>query len=173
MEQLEIRKYEGFDVSFLLAGRNVKVNATEMAKVFGKLTENFMELKSTKAFIQAANLPLFRGRLGLEDGDDLVENRGRAGLWMHRVLALKFAAWLDAKFEVWVYITIDELMFGQLPELVQELVKAEDSFNDAQKALHESVEWKAYQEAENYKKKVKSSISKTQKNQLDIFKQKL
>lgn len=32
---------------------------------------------------------------------------------MHRVLALKFAAWLSPDFEVWVYSTIEQLLFGK------------------------------------------------------------
>jgi hypothetical protein len=29
---------------------------------------------------------------------------------MHRVLALKFAAWLDPKFELWTFTTIDKIL---------------------------------------------------------------
>ena len=36
---------------------------------------------------------------------------------MHRILALKFAAWLDAKFEVWVWKTIDKIMLGHYREV--------------------------------------------------------
>jgi hypothetical protein len=32
---------------------------------------------------------------------------------MHRVLALKFAAWLNPRFELWIYSTIDRLLFGR------------------------------------------------------------
>ena len=32
---------------------------------------------------------------------------------MERSVALKFAAWLSPKFEVWVYKTIDEILFGE------------------------------------------------------------
>lgn len=32
---------------------------------------------------------------------------------MHRILALKFAAWLNPDFEVWVYSTIENLLFGR------------------------------------------------------------
>ena len=32
---------------------------------------------------------------------------------MHRVLALKFAAWLSPRFELWVYSTIEQLLFGK------------------------------------------------------------
>ena len=31
---------------------------------------------------------------------------------MHRILALKFAAWLDPKFDVWVFETIDRIILG-------------------------------------------------------------
>jgi hypothetical protein len=37
--------------------------------------------------------------------DDLVVSKQRSGTWMHRILALKFAAWLSPKFELWVYST--------------------------------------------------------------------
>lgn len=36
---------------------------------------------------------------------------------MHRVLALKFAAWLDPEFELWVYVTIDKILFSHFKEL--------------------------------------------------------
>jgi hypothetical protein len=36
---------------------------------------------------------------------------------MHRILALKFAAWLNPNFEVWVYSLIEELLFGDYNEL--------------------------------------------------------
>lgn len=32
---------------------------------------------------------------------------------MHRILALKFAAWLNPAFELWVYATIEKLLFGK------------------------------------------------------------
>lgn len=35
---------------------------------------------------------------------------------MHRVLALKFAAWLNPDFELWVYATIDDILFGSYKE---------------------------------------------------------
>ena len=44
--------------------------------------------------------------------DDIYQPRGHQGTWMHRLLALKFAAWLDAEFELWIYLTIDNILFG-------------------------------------------------------------
>lgn len=36
---------------------------------------------------------------------------------MHRVLALKFAAWLNPAFELWIYLTIDKLLYQYANEL--------------------------------------------------------
>ena len=55
---------------------------------------------------------------------------------MHRVLALKFAAWLSSDFEVWVYSTIEKLLFGKYVERDQshkrtlELQKELDKLKD-------------------------------------------
>ena len=38
---------------------------------------------------------------------------------MHRVLALKFAAWLSPRFELWVYSTIEQILFGKHVEREQ------------------------------------------------------
>jgi hypothetical protein len=35
---------------------------------------------------------------------------------MHRILALKFAAWLNPRFELWVYSTIEKLLYGKMVE---------------------------------------------------------
>ena len=43
---------------------------------------------------------------------------------MHRVLALKFAAWLNPSFELWVYSTIETLLFGRYVEREQSLERS-------------------------------------------------
>lgn len=40
---------------------------------------------------------------------------------MHRILALKFAAWLDPAFEIWVYQRIDQIVFGDYEKLKKSL----------------------------------------------------
>jgi hypothetical protein len=83
------------------------VNATEMAKVFGKSMYDYTRAKSTKKFIEACRKPQFRGLLSIEKEEDLIVSRQKSGTWMHRVLDLKFVAWLNSDFEFWVYTTID------------------------------------------------------------------
>ncbi len=170
MEKLEIRQYESFDVSFLLTSRNVKVNATEMARIYSKRVKDFMNNEGTKAFIKALIRTPKSVRLGIESEADVYENKGRNGMWMHRVLALKFASWLNSDFEVWVYITIDEFMFGQLPELAQEEIIAEKAVEDTEAAMKSTPEYQAHQAALDFKKKVVKSIKNEQSNQMNIFK---
>ena len=44
-------KYEDQQISFEFADGNKMINATEMAKPFGKLAGNFLRLKETKEYI--------------------------------------------------------------------------------------------------------------------------
>ena len=109
---------------------NLMVNATEMAKVFNKEVSGFLKIESTKKYInaycqtadmQSDNEFLPSGKLVK------VVNGGRYnGTWMERSVALKFAAWLDPLFEVWVYKTIDNLIFGEFHELKEKLKSAAD-----------------------------------------------
>jgi hypothetical protein len=38
---------------------------------------------------------------------------------MHRILALKFAAWLSPKFELWVFFTIDKIIYAQYKNITE------------------------------------------------------
>ena len=104
-------------VNFEIDNKNVMVNATEMAKVFGKQVVAFMRNEDTQNFIQACLKSEKSHFLNIEKEEDLYVSRQKSGTWMHRILALKFAAWLNPDFEVWVYSVIDEILFGQYSEL--------------------------------------------------------
>lgn len=49
-------------------------------------------------------------QLGYQDIVKVVHGGDNAGTWMHEKLALKFAAWLSPRFEVWVFDRIQELL---------------------------------------------------------------
>jgi hypothetical protein len=104
-------------ISFNLGkDKSVMINATEMAKVFNKLVKDFMSNDGTKKFIEEClkkdNSPF----LNINSEEDLYVSRQKSGTWMHRILALKFAAWLSPAFELWIYSTIDSLLFGKYVE---------------------------------------------------------
>jgi hypothetical protein len=101
-------------ITFTLDKNNgMMVNATEMAKPFGKKVEAFMRNEGTISFINEALKSENSRFLNVECEADLIESRQRSGTWMHRVLALKFAAWLNPTFEIWVYSTIERILFGK------------------------------------------------------------
>ena len=84
------------------------VNATEMAKPFGKLAKDWLSNKSTKEFLSTLSavrtIPL----------TDLVEikqgGNSEQGTWMHEDVALEFARWLSPAFAIWCNDRIKELL---------------------------------------------------------------
>jgi hypothetical protein len=117
----EVCKFNGNAITFVVNKESTMVNATEMAKVFGKQVNEFMSSDRTQAFIASClknGKFLFSGSV-IEKEDDLFISQKRSGTWMHRILALKFAAWLNPDFEVWVYCTIENLLFGRYIKLEQ------------------------------------------------------
>lgn len=99
--------YQGQNVQFSDNG-NLMVNATQMANIFGADVPDYLENKSTEKFIQAC---LNNKSLNFKSREDLLYSKQRSGTWMHKILALHFAMWLDADFAVWVVKTMDEILF--------------------------------------------------------------
>ena len=98
----KIFSFENKDIEFIVdENNNVKVNATQMAKTFGKKIENFTRIENTKNFISACLKNANKRFLNIKKEEDLLISIQKSGTWMHEVLALKFAAWLNADFEVW------------------------------------------------------------------------
>lgn len=93
--------------------QKITVNASQMALIFERRVADFLESKQTQDFIQAA----IRKSIRDEDEkiltmEDLVVMKSFKPTYMHQRLALKFAAWLDPDFELWVYDTIQDLLNG-------------------------------------------------------------
>lgn len=107
-------------ITFALSKDNgMMINATEMAKAFDKDLFQFTKSDHVKDFINSCLKPANAGILGITREVDLIISRQKSGTYMHRILALKFAAWLNSDFEVWVYSTIERLLFGKHVEREQ------------------------------------------------------
>lgn len=121
--------YKEQTVDFLPTGENnLMVNATQMAKIFRRQVVAFLRNDDTKNFISECLKSENSHFLGVKNETDLIYSKQKTGTWMHRVLALKFAAWLDPAFELWVYITIDKILLGhyrEQQEATKEKLKAE------------------------------------------------
>jgi hypothetical protein len=89
---------------------NVMVNATMMAAIFGKDLFQYTKSQQTKSFLKSCLKPANAGLLGIKNKEDLIISRQKSGTWMHRIIALDFASWLDPDFKVWIYITIDKIL---------------------------------------------------------------
>lgn len=96
---------------------NVMVNATQMAKVFGKRMDVFLKADHVQEFISVVELTPFGGSSVALKREEILKIENGNATYMHRILALKFAAWLDPRFELWVYTKIDEILNHYYREL--------------------------------------------------------
>ena len=109
MSNLHIFTYNNHQITFDFGKEQKMINATEMAKPFkGKLPADFLRLKQTKAFIK--ELKFHYGNSHSGKIINVINGGPQRGTWMCERLALKFAAWLSPKFEIWVFEKIQELL---------------------------------------------------------------
>jgi phage antirepressor YoqD-like protein len=108
---LKTFNYEGNAVTFE-SGDGVMVNATQMAKQFGKLPNDWLRLPGTQEFI--AELTNVRKSRNAEFQAVITKKGGldpsKGGTWLHEDAALEFARWLSPKFAIWCNDRIKELI---------------------------------------------------------------
>lgn len=78
------------------------VNATQMARPFERRPAKWLELSSTKDFIDQLT--------AIRKTDRLVETINGVGTWMHEDVAMEFARWLSPTFAIWCNDRIKELL---------------------------------------------------------------
>lgn len=108
MERLsnnQIFQYNGSPITFQ-KGDSVMVNATQMAKPFGKPPKDFLKTEQTKTYIEALS------EVRKIHSSDLVRviYGDNGGTWMHEDVAMEFARWLSPAFAIWCNDRIKELL---------------------------------------------------------------
>jgi len=100
--------YEGHPVQLSDDGW---LNATAIAKKFGKRPSHWLELPTTGEYLDALSK-----RLSVGNSDTLIRRKmGRnGGVWLHPKLAVAFARWLSADFSVWCDLQIDSILHGEV-----------------------------------------------------------
>ena len=140
--------YQDTAIHFALStNKNVMVNATEMAKSFNKRIDHFLKTEPTKAFINLLEFPPQGVNSAPLKREQIIKTRGQNGTYFTRILALKFAAWLDPSFELWVFSTIDEILFGDYlkhQQAIEETLKAENELEVLQNLLAENPNFKKW-----------------------------
>lgn len=127
MTDIQIFNYNGNGVTFR-KGNSVMINATEMAKPFGKRPNDYLALTSTKELIMAITK-----KNGISENQLVVTIAGSpingGGTWLHEDVALDFAQWLSIDFKLWCNDRIKELMqvgFTATPATLEELIDNPD-----------------------------------------------
>lgn len=122
----QIFQYNGSPITFQI-GNELMVNASQMAKPFGKSPKDFLKTEQSKRFIEA--LSEVRKILSSDLVRVIYGNGG--GTWMHEDVALEFARWLSPAFAIWCNDRIKELLLNGSTKLNN------DSGNT--EALHEAL----------------------------------
>lgn len=109
MERLsnnQIFLYNGSPITFQ-KGDSVMVNATQMAKPFGKEPKFWLMNQSTTDYLN--ELSKVRN-LTLTDLVQVTKGGYNPGTWMHEDVAMEFARWLSPAFAIWCNDRIKELL---------------------------------------------------------------
>lgn len=105
---IQIFEYEGSPVSFSpQEDTGCMINATQMAKPFGKRPNDYLSLPSTNELIKAITR-----KSGNAENQIVKIVRGglNPGTWLHEDIAIDFAQWLSVDFRLWVNDRIKELL---------------------------------------------------------------
>ncbi len=134
--------YKGSKISFI-SDKNVMVNATQMAKPFGKRPNDYLSLPTTNKLIKAITK-----KSGISENQIVTTKAGTpqfgGGTWMHEDLALDFAQWLSVDFRLWCNYRIKELMRHGITATPQAI---EDILADPDNAIRILTELKQEREA--------------------------
>lgn len=133
----EIFNYNGNPITFQI-GEATMVNATEMAKPFGKQPSDWTKTKSSQEFIDS--LSIVRNILRT-DLMRVVQGGSMQGTWMHEDVAIEFARWLSPAFGIWCNDRIKEILkYGitAIPGTLDNALNDPDSLIEALTELKEA-----------------------------------
>lgn len=170
--QIATYNFNGNSIEFEIGNKNVMINATQMAQAFSKQVVAFLRNEQTKSFIDECLKSENSHFLKIKTEDDLYTSKQQKGTFMHRVLALKFAAWLNPSFELWVYMKIEYLLFGQYSEIERNLKASASRKNRIAKLkadLSSDPRFKEYEDLKAENRKASVLRARTQKTQIETF----
>lgn len=93
------------------------LNATAIAKHFGKQPRDYLKTEQTQQYIAAlAEYLSSKTKVLVEENQLVVVKNGgnQSGTWLHPKLAIHFARWLDPRFAVWCDEQIEHILSGSL-----------------------------------------------------------
>lgn len=169
-----LHSFNGKLIEFEMSPNGLMVNATEMANIYSKKVSHFLENDGTENFINSCIKSRNSDFLAIENREDLVFGKQKSGTWMHRALALKFAAWLDSDFEVWVFSTINEIVFKDYQEMKESnrrIADLEVQIDAEKEKLSTDPHQIAIEKLENQRKLEVSHRNSLNRDQTALFKE--
>lgn len=109
MSTITTYSYEGTPIAFE-RGAGVMINATQMAKRFGKTPKDWLRNQQSEEFIStlsAVRQICLSQLVQVRKGNS---SNFEQGTWMHEDVAMEFARWLSPAFAIWTNDRIKELM---------------------------------------------------------------
>ena len=100
----QILRYNDYPITFRAIGGALMVNATQMAKQFGKRPSAWLQLPMTRKFISIIQREKKRPIVFTNIG-----GRNYGNTYIHEDLAIEFARWLSPAYAVWCNDRIKEL----------------------------------------------------------------
>ena len=131
----QVYNYNGNNITFQLGKGDVMVNATEMAKAFGKMPKDYLRTQSAQELINALSVRL---KCLTADLVKVVQGGDIQGTWLHEDIALDFAQWLSVDFKLWCNDRIKELLKTGVTTISDEDEAIYNAMNILQKRLEAS-----------------------------------
>lgn len=154
----KIYNYNGTDITFLSGNGDVMVNATQLAKPYGRRPNDYLSLPSTHQLVNAITR-----KYGIDENQLVrtIQGGNNPGTWMHRLIVLDFCQWLDIDLKLWCTEKLDELMrYGMTAtqSTLEAMVNNPDLVIGLAQKLKEEREHKAKLQAENDKVRPKAEL---------------
>lgn len=114
MNTIQNLSFDSVTVSF---NNNGYLNASAIAKHFGKRVPDFIKTEQNQEYIAALAEHLSKTKKIVLDKNQLVivkHGGNQSGTWLHPKLAIHFARWLDPRFAVWCDEQIEHILSGSL-----------------------------------------------------------
>lgn len=124
----EVTKYDYNNSGITFTGRDdVMINATEMAKAFGKRPVDWLRLPSTEDFIKTLSevrKSHFTNLIVTQKGN--YSDGTNQGTWFHEDVAIEFARWLSPEFAIWCNDRIKEILKNRISEQSEEIKRLQN-----------------------------------------------
>ncbi len=139
----------------------VMINATQMAKPFGRLAKDWLVNQQTEEFLHSLSavrgIPLTELVKVRQGGNPQLQ-----GTWMHEDVALEFARWLSPAFAIWTNDRIKELLTRGVATVSDDDETIANAMLILQKRLDASKQRNQILEGENahYKEEIKQLAPK-------------